>query len=108
MLPNAKVRVFTLSELLRENQQEGKITTTTIPPPSSHTHTHTHTHTPRLGLNKVQFEKMFNSAEKTINAADFNNHSKPNHTWLHFIVDDEVSFILFSVKETCDLYLLFV
>ena len=38
MLQNARVTAFTISDLLRENQQEGKII-------STHTHTHTHTHT---------------------------------------------------------------
>ena len=34
MLQNAKVAVFTVSELLRENQQGGKIPPPNIPPPS--------------------------------------------------------------------------
>ena len=38
MLQNARVTAFTISDLLRENQQEGKII-------STHTHKHTHTHT---------------------------------------------------------------
>ena len=38
MLQNARVTAFTVSDLLRENQQEGKIICT-------HTHAHTHTHT---------------------------------------------------------------
>ena len=36
MLQNARVTAFTVSDLLRENQQEGKIICT-------HTHAHTHT-----------------------------------------------------------------
>ena len=41
MLQNARVTAFTVSDLLRENQQEGKIICT---------HTHAHTHTHRLEL----------------------------------------------------------
>ena len=44
MLQNARVTAFTVSELLRENQQGVKLPP---PPPPTHTHkqTHTHTHT---------------------------------------------------------------
>ena len=45
MLQNARVTTFTVSELLRENQQGGGIK---LPSPLlKHTHTHTHTHTPK-------------------------------------------------------------
>ena len=47
MLQNPRVAAFTVSELLRENQQGVKLPPL---PPSTHIHTHTHTHTPRLGL----------------------------------------------------------
>ena len=46
MLQNARVTTFTVSELLRENQQGGGIKLPS-PPPQTHTHTHTHTHTPK-------------------------------------------------------------
>ena len=45
MLQNPRVAAFTVSELLRENQQGVK-----LPPLPPSTHIHTHTHTPRLGL----------------------------------------------------------
>ena len=51
MLQNARVTAFTISDLLRENQQEGKIISTHTHKDThthntnTHTHTHTHTHT---------------------------------------------------------------
>ena len=50
MLQNARVTAFTISDLLRENQQEGKIISTHTHKDThthntnTHTHTHTHTH----------------------------------------------------------------
>ena len=49
MLQNVTVTVFTISELLRENQHGRNYACPLPPPPPTHTHT---TRTPRLGLNK--------------------------------------------------------
>ena len=56
MLQNARVTAFTVSELLRENQQGGKITS---PPSPAHTLTHIHTHS-QIKVNDVESKiKLF-------------------------------------------------
>ena len=51
MMQNSRDTAFTVSELLRENQQGDYPSHTQT---QTHTHTHTHTHTERLGL-KYQY-----------------------------------------------------
>ena len=45
MLQNFRVIAFTVSELLKENQDREKITLTNPPPAPTYKHTHTHPHT---------------------------------------------------------------
>ena len=69
MLQSARFTAFSVSKLLKKNQQEGiKL----LPPPTNththkHTHTHTHSHTHRLGLTEKQQKYQHYNPEKLIN-----------------------------------------